>query len=77
MPTTVAAGSITWTEYSPAIAAGAETQDTMRIRLATGDNLDPMNCPHQFVGQCDACSASRQVVPAEQRDLQWNRDAAD
>ncbi|WP_164205535.1 hypothetical protein [[Micrococcus luteus] ATCC 49442] len=49
----------------------------MRIRLATGDNLDSMNCPHQFVGQCDACTASRQVAPAEQRDLQWNRDAAD
>lgn len=49
----------------------------MRVRLATGNDLDQANCPHQFVGLCDACSASHQLMPAEQRDLQWNRDPAD
>ena len=29
----------------------------MRVRVSTGDAVDPTDCPHQFVGRCDQCSA--------------------
>jgi hypothetical protein len=30
----------------------------MRIRSSTGDGINLVACPHQFVGRCDDCSAS-------------------
>lgn len=35
----------------------------MHIRVATVDGTDPVDCPHQFVGRCSACSAP--VRPVE------------
>ena len=38
----------------------------MRVRVSTGDPVDPMDCPHQFVGRCDECSAALgRAQPAE------------
>jgi hypothetical protein len=30
----------------------------MRVRVSTGEGVDPMDCPHQFVGRCDECAAA-------------------
>jgi hypothetical protein len=44
-------------------------QGPMRVKMPTGDDSDPMDCPHQFVGRCDACSAPvRQGESADSRD---------
>jgi hypothetical protein len=47
--------------------AGPESgRDAMRITVHTEDGLDPMDCPHQFVGRCEKCAAQAGPVdPAE------------
>lgn len=42
----------------------------MRIRVPSADGFDPGDCPHQFVGRCDACAAApaRQLESFEPRD---------
>lgn len=37
----------------------------MHITVHTGDESEPMDCPHQFVGRCDICSAPAGEVNSE------------